>query len=224
MKCYCVEDGTQFVYRVECATGETHKRLQADGYWTETADGAFVKEYPLDTDWEDAWYTVPGYKAAIASNFERLGSAWITGAFDWEHVLSRLAQMLTENGLDWYVKGSVSEAVLGAQITPHDIDIVIHTRDFYKARELFIDHTVEPLSDNHGGWLIRYFGKLCLDGASVDIAADTSMNSESYPQLTEVMWRGYSLRVEPLQVRYEVEIQRNRTDRIAAIEALMQRL
>jgi len=224
MKCYCYETETEFIYCVENAEGEAYKNLQADQYWTKTDDDKFVKIYPINLGWDDAWYVVPEYKEAVINNFTRLGQSWIEGVFDWENVLLLLAQMFTENGIEWWIGGSVSEAVLGVDIKPHDIDIFVHTKDFYKVKDLTCEYVVEPLGDNKGNWLVRYFGKLCVNGASVDIAADEKLNVENNQQFYEkVLWNGYNLFITPLQDRYNIEIQRDRKDRIKAIEEFMNR-
>jgi len=222
MKCYCYETETEFIYCVEGAEGRLYDNLQTDQYWKKTDDGKFVKIYPMDVGWNDAWYLVPGYKEAVINNFARLGQSWIAGIFDWKKVLLFLAQKFTENKIEWYIMGSVSEAVLGVDITPHDIDIVVHTRDFYKVRDLFREYVVEPLGDNKGNWLVRFFGKLCIDGASVDIAADDKMNIENrQSQYEKTTWNGYDVFIVPLKNRYGVEVQRDRKDRITAIEKFM---
>jgi len=222
MKCCCYETETEFIYCVEGAQGKFFKILQADPYWTKNDGDKFIKIYRTDLGWDDAWYLVPGYKEKIADNFARFGRAWIEGVFDWEKVMLTLAQKFAENGIEWYIIGSSSEAVLGVDIRPHDIDIAVHTGDFYKVRDLFFDYTMEPLGDNKGSWLVRYFGKLCIDGASVDIAADEKLNLENRTtSCDKVKWSGYDVFIEPLQARYEVEIQRGRKDRIRAIEKYM---
>ena len=219
MKCYCCETDTEFIYCVEDAQGKTYDKLQADPYWTKTDDGKFIKVYHLNTGWDDAWYMAPEYKEAVINNFTRFGQSWIEGVFDWEKVLLILARIFKENGIEWYIIGSVSEAVLGVDIIPHDIDIGVHTRDFYKVKDLTRQYVIEPLGDNKGNWIVRYFGKLYIDGASVDIAADDYFNIENrqYPY-EKVSWKDYDVFIEPLQKRYEVEIQRGRKDRIKAIE------
>ena len=222
MKCYCYETETEFVYCVENAQGSIRDSLCADRYWSETTDGKFVKKYPLNTGFDDAWYLDAEYKETVKRNFARLGKEWIEGIFDWRHVLNELAQAFSENDIEWYILGSASEAVLGVDITPHDIDIAVHTKDFYKAKALFRGHVIEPLSDNHGSWLVRYFGKLCLGGACVDVAADEKLNRENNPgQYEKATWNGYVVYITPLKERYETEKQRNRKGRIKAIEEFM---
>lgn len=225
MKFYCYETEAEFVFCAEGAEGRIFDILNADRYWTKIDEGKFIKSYPMDTSWDDAWYLNPEYKEAVINNFTRLGQSWIEGVFDWKNVLSLLARMFKENEIEWYIIGSASEAVLGVDINPHDIDIAVHTRDFYKVKELSREYVIEPLGDNKGNWLVRYFGKLCVDGASVDIAADNKLNIENNREHYEkVSWNGYEVYITPLRERYEVEIQRDRKDRIKAIEEYMNRI
>lgn len=222
MKFYCYETETEFIFCVENAKGKIYENLQADRFWTKADDDKFVKIYPMDTGWDDAWYLIPEYKEAVKNNFTRLGQSWIKGIFDWKAVLSLLAQLFKENEIEWYIIGSASEAVLGVDVIPHDLDIAVHTKDFYKVKDLTCEYVIEPLGDNKGNWLVRFFGKLCVNGASVDVAADEKLNIENNREHYEkVLWNGYDVYITPLRERYEVEIQRDRKDRIKAIEKYM---
>ncbi len=223
MKCYCYENETEFIFCVEDAEGKIYESLQVDQYWTRIDGNRFIKTYPVDDiSWDNEWYMNSEYKKAIINNFARLGQSWIEGIFNWKNVLLLLAKIFKEHEIEWYVIGSASEAVLGVDIIPHDIDIAIHTKDFYKVKELTHEYVIEPLVDNKGNWVVRYFGKLCVDGASVDIAADYKLNYENNREHYEkILWNGYDIYVTPLRERYEVEIQRDRKDRIKAIEEYM---
>lgn len=222
MKHCCYETEKEFIYCVEDAEGMIYENLLADDWWTKADGNRFVKIYPLDTGWNDAWYLKPEYKKAITNNFARLGKSWIEGVFDWQKVLLSLAQMFVENNVEWYIFGNVSEAVRGVKINPHDIDIVVHTKDFYKLKDLTYDCVIEPFADYKGTWHVRYFGKLCIDGASIDIAADDEWNLESrFHPYDKAVWNGFDVYLEPLKLRYEVEIERERKDRIKVIEEFM---
>jgi len=219
MNCYCYETENEFIFCVEDAPGEILVNLESDTYWSKTDDGKFIKTYPTNLGWDDAWYLSPIYKEAVMSNFARLGQEWLTGRFDWREVLSFLAHTFTQNEIEWYIIGSTSEAALGVDVNPHDVDIAVHTRDFYKAKDLFTEYVIEPFGDNKGNWLVRYFGKLCIGGASVEVAADDKMNAENREIAYEkTIWNGCEVYVEPLRIRYEVEISRGREDRIKAIK------
>ena len=76
MKCCCYETETEFIYCVEGARGEIYNKLQTDNYWTKTNDDRFIKIYPIDTGWDDAWYLDSSYKEAVINNFARMGQSW----------------------------------------------------------------------------------------------------------------------------------------------------
>ena len=105
----------------------------------------------------------------------------------------------------------------GVNVIPHDIDIIVHTKDFFKVKHTFADNVVEPFIDNKGTWVVRYFGRLCLNKGYLDIAADEKMNLENH-KYEKVNWQGYDIFIEPLKERHKIEVSRNRIDRISAIE------
>lgn len=219
MEFYIYENNSQFVYCVENPEGRVYEKLKDDPFWTKTEPNKFIKSYPLDTNWDDAWYLDKKYKEIIINNFSKHGKAWIEQVFDWKSVLLFLAKIFKENQIEYWITGSVSEALLGLNIIPNDIDIVVHTKDFYKVKDLTFNYAIEPLGDNKGAWIIRYFGKLIIDGASVDIASDEKMNVENLKiPYEKISWEGYDLCITSLKSRYEIELMRKRADRIKIIE------
>jgi hypothetical protein len=50
-----------------------------------------------------------------------------------------------------------------------------------------------------------------------DIAADKSRNCENN-NYENILWKNYNLKIEPIKKRYEIEIQRNRIERIEKIK------
>lgn len=217
MKCYCYETETEFVFCVEDADIIFEENLQAA--WFKKTDKGFIKSYPKGMD--DGVNAHD--KELVKRNFARFGQSMFEGVFDLKNVLLLLAQKFLNNGIEWYIIGSTSEAVLGVNIKPHDIDVIVHTRDFYKVKSIFSDYVIEPFVDNKGTWIVRYFGRLCLHGALVDIAADEKMNLENH-QYDKVLWNDYDIFIEPLQVRYQTELDRNREERIKAINEYMNNL
>jgi hypothetical protein len=221
MKCYCYETDTEFVF---CAEGASEKQeeILKDAWWKKSGDW-FLKIYPIVDTVHGAWYNNTEEKEALKRNFARLGPSMFDGTFDWKSNLMYLAEKFKETGIEWYVIGSISEAVRGVKIQPGDMDIIVHTKDFFKVKTLSPENVIEPFVDNHGTWLVRYFGRLCVDGAIIDIAADDKMNLENDGHRYEkVMFEGHELWIEPLQDRYQVEIERKREDRIKAIEAYIE--
>lgn len=220
MKCYCYESNDDFVFCIENAEAE-HEDVILHA-WFEKADDIYTKKYPMQSGVDDAWYKKNEYKELIKCNFAKLGPSMFSGKFVWKNVMVLLAQKFSENGIEWYVFGSGSEKMIGVDIQPNDIDIIIHTKDFYKVNDLFLDAVVEPFVDNKSTWLVRYFGRLCIEGAIVDIVADEKMNIENH-HYDKVVWNGYDVFIEPLQTRYALEQKRGRAERLKAMPEYMDR-
>lgn len=219
MKCYCYDTESEFTLYVEGADTKLTDAIQHA--WFEKTDKGFRKVYPNiegnGVNLED--------KAIVSKNFARLGQIMFEGMLDckWESALLTFAQKCRENGIEWYVFGSISDVLRGININPHDIDIIVHTRDFFKLKEIFLDSVVEPFVDNKGTWVVRYFGRLCLAGVLFDIAAEDRLNLENH-KYDEVLWGGYNILVETFQNRYNLEILRGRKDRIIAMETYIGKL
>lgn len=208
MNCYCYETEENFILCVENVEPEMSATVEAAYY--QKVNDRYLKVFPLDVN----------YKELIKENFARLGESMFLGKGRWEEALKIFAEVCAEAGIRWYVTGSASEAVTGVKIAPHDLDLVPHTEDFFKIKDLFSQYLTEPFVDNKGTWAARYFGRLCINGVMVDIAADDSRNEENHAY-EDIKWGGCLLKVESLESRYKTEIQRNRKDRITAIEEFM---
>ena len=210
MKCYCVETNDKFTFIVENAEKEFVENIEHA--WFKLDNDKYIKEYPNN------FYD----KEVIKNNFQRLGEEMFQSKGDWKKSLQLLAKKCLENNIEWYITGSISEAVMGVDIIPHDIDFITRERDFYKVKELFIDYIVEPFVDNKGTWVVQYFGRICINGVMVDVAADKKKNSENY-DYKKILWEGYLLNIEQLEKRYEIEKQRNRIERVNKIKEYMEK-
>ena len=72
-------------------------------------------------------------------------------------------------------------------------------------------------------WLVRYFDRLYAGSAYIDVVADEKMNLENHPY-DSVSWNGFNVFVEPFRNRYQLELMRNRPERIKAMEEYMKKL
>ena len=218
MKCYCYETEMQLVLCVEEVDPKYEKNLLSA--WFEKNDFGFTKTYPM-TDKENG--VSKDDINNVKNNFARLGQSMFIGNLDWKKTLPFIANKFLDNKIEWYILGSVGDAVRGLNIVPHDMDIIIHTKDFYKVKDLFSDYVVEPFVDNKGTWLVRYFGRLCMGGAYIDIVADEKLNLENH-NYDVVSWNGFNLFLELFENRYQMELQRNRPERIKAMEEYMEKI
>ena len=234
MKCYCYETDSEFIFCVEAVENTQLEDTIKHKAWNEV-DGKFILSYPQSS------FSNRHEKKLISNNFANLGQGMFESSivgFDWEEPLSQIAQKFTANGIEWYLVGSICDTIRGIGVKPSDIDIVIHTRDFDKVKELcyscFAETVIAPFTDQ-AALALRYFGRMFLGGALVEIAADEVWNLESrqqkheksvwhnykQPEYTKTIWHGYDLYLETLQHRYQIELVRKRMDKIKAIEKHM---
>ena len=234
MKCSCYETDSAFIFCVEDVENPQLEDVVQHMAWKKT-DGKFLMSFPQNA------FSNQHEKELISSNFSRLGQAMFESSlsgFDWKKPLEMLAQKLNENGIEWYIVGSVGDVLRGVAVKPFDIDTVVFTNDFYKAKDVcylnFPDSVIAPFTENQNVCPLKYFGRLFLAGAMIDVAADESWNLESRQQgfwgysnliskYEKVSWNGCDVYLESLQFRHQIEIARKRGDRIKAFEEYMNR-
>ncbi|MCL2639178.1 MAG: hypothetical protein FWD48_12535 [Oscillospiraceae bacterium] len=233
MRCYCYETDSEFFFCVEGVENTQIEDAIQHMAWVKT-DGKFVRAYPQSA------FSNQDEKQLISDNYVRLGQAFFESSFvgfDWEKPLKLVAQQFSTNGIEWYIVGSVGDAVRGVDVKPFDIDIVVHTRNFNIAKDIcfsaFPDSIIAPF-DTQGTLFLQCFGRMFLAGVMVEIVADERWNLDyrqsenknsvwrdngyTQPEYIKTVWRGYDLHLETMQHRYETEMKRNRTDKIKAIE------
>ena len=236
MKCHCYEINSEFIFCVEDVENTQLKNAIEHMAW-QRIDGKFIRPYPLSA------FSSEIEKERIGSNFTRLGQAMFESSvagFDWEKPLDLVAQQFLANGIEWYIVGSICDAIRGIHIQPFDIDIIVHTSDFLKAKDVcnnaFEEAIIAPF-DTQGTLYLQCFGRMFLAGAMVEVVADERWNPEyrqseksvwrdnSYtqPEYVKSTWRGYDVFLETIQHRLQAEIKRNRTNRVKAIEGFINR-
>jgi hypothetical protein len=158
MNCYCYETNSEFIFCVENVENAQLEDVIKNIGWEKT-DGKYQMPYPQHM------FSNPRDKELINGNFTQLGQVLFESVllgFDWKKPLELLAQKFDENGIEWYIVGSVSDAVRGIKVKPKDLDIVIHTRDYHKAKDIcysnFTDSVIAPLTDNKGLFPLQCVG------------------------------------------------------------------
>jgi len=75
---------------------------------------------------------------------------------------------------------------------------------------------MEPFQDLGNSWVVRYFGRLCIEGMQIDLAADEKANLDNHVY-DSINWNGIQIFLEPVELRLEIEKTRNRKERIDMI-------
>jgi len=210
MKCYCKDDGEQFTFYVENSPEYCWDEIEK-AFFQRNGD-VFTKAYP----------SFIRDKTIIADNFARFApDMFLRSAFCWEAALEEFCRLAQNNGIRWCLIGSMTAVIRGIDIVPHDIDIVVSVDDFEKAREVFLPFIIEPFVDNGGTWVVRYFGRICIAGVMIDIAADKRFDESN--DWDFYRWKNFLISAEGLDRFYEVNVARKRLDYACKIKEYLTR-
>jgi hypothetical protein len=197
-----------------------YKPILESQYYT-PVNGAYVKKFPNNLD---------NLKKAEA-NFVKYADDMFAqmGYFKeihWESALLSFIEKARYHEIDWWLTGSCALCVRGINVMPHDIDIILDSHDIQKINEMFSDYIVEPINSTKG-WVTDYFGVLFMD-ARIDLAFDPQEFAD-HPEpcdfglyaksnLQNVLWKGNTIKVPPLELQLQVNHRRGRHDRVRAIK------
>ena len=147
----------------------------------------------------------------------------------WDQALEAFVSRVVAEPVDWWIAGSTALAVRGVDVAPRDIDLVTDEAGAKRLAEMFGDALVEPLTEVDD-WICRWWARSFL-GAVVEWVADVKPHvDEPDPAdfgpaaaraLERLEWRGYEVRVPPLELQLAVTERRGLADRAAAIRRLL---
>jgi hypothetical protein len=215
-------EGDTVYFVISEADPKYHDAIRHLYYEEENND--FVKSFPSNAPHVEKCY----------NNFERRIEQIILQmagfqSVPWDKALLAYLKKIGGEDIDWWLCGSGALAVRGIDITPHDIDVITDEAGAYRIGEILQDHLFEPIVDTQG-WICRVFGKAFLY-AAIDIAGginecvDKPEPSDFGPvaasRLETVKWRGYELRVPPLDLQLQHCERRGLTDRTAKIRSMI---
>lgn len=190
-------------------------------------DDGFFKRFPSDTP--DLESIGMNFIRNAIPMFDQLG---YFAPIPWEQALEVFCRRMAGSGIDWWLTGSCAACIRGVDLAPHDVDIMMDSRDCDRMIALFHGDWFEPLRDT-SGWVTKDFGVLFLH-ARIDIAGDPRPDIDMpnpvdfglYAQahLEMVDWRGFRIAVPPLNLQRDVNRRRGRIERAEKIEAMLRTL
>lgn len=195
-----------------------------DRHGGELNDGHFFGRFPANSLFLDV--ARQGFTRYAPDMFAQMSGL---RPFDWERSLETFLQRVQEYDIDWWLPGSVALAIRGIDVAPHDIDIATDDKGAYSLATLLQDVLVEPLEDSRG-WISNWFGRSFLYGRvewvggidpSVDEPVPVDFGPRAMSRLERVTWRGYELRVPPLDLQLLVSERRGLTERAEKIRRYM---
>lgn len=147
----------------------------------------------------------------------------------WEEALLEFINKIKGKNIDWWLTGSCALKLRGIPIKPHDVDIILNSKDIDKIKEIFIENIVWPIVSTDG-WIVKYFGVLFLHG-QIDLAFDPQKSADepepsdfgpfAMNNLEEIRWKGNVVRIPPLDLQLKVNKKRGRIDKVKAINSFI---
>jgi hypothetical protein len=142
-------------------------------------------------------------------------------AMPWEGALETVISRVEPVGIDWALIGGAALTVQGVEVTPGDIDVITDVDGASRFTELFLDCLLEPTVDRGAfGFFGRAFPGVLLEWLGNERGERGVWSLDSVPFQT-VRWRGHELSVPTLDVYLQIEKQRGRHDRVAAIQEVL---
>jgi hypothetical protein len=202
---------------------DKYERLLEMCFYEKTKEG-YVKRYPAGSKYLDRMMS--RYSEFAPLMFDQLG--YFTDV-PWEKGLDSFCSLLEGTGVDWWLTGSCAACIRGVPLNPHDIDVMVDSRDVPALTEILKDALIEPIADTRG-WLTKDFGVVFLH-CRIDIASDPSPALDcpnpadcgpyAKARLETVLWRGHAIKVPPLELQIGVNRARGRVDRVELMERFL---
>jgi len=222
MKAVVIKSESEIKLGVVDVPTELVERL-LDDYYTEE-NGAFVRSYRSDTP----------HIEKTAAAFEKFGVAYLSQSLGlepvpWEDGLIAFLEKVQHSPAEWLLIGSCALAVRGIPVQPRGVDLVMKINDLDKVREWFANCTVVPF-ERCADWVCLGYGAAFL-GAPVSIGfepqteldnagpIDSGPYAMAHAQVVE--WRGFQVKVPPIELSLNINRARNRADRVSLIESYM---
>lgn len=216
----------KIVFEVSDYDGKYEDVLKASFYVPK--EGMFIKEYSKKDIYS-------GNIESIRTNFLKYGKemfdqmAYLKEA-PWEEGLKEFIKKAKKQNIDWWLTGSCALNARGITVNPHDIDIMLNSKDENKIIEIFGDSMIEPLC-NSEDWVVKKFAVLFLK-TKIDLAFDP-LDSLDKPEpsdcgpyaqnhLEEITWNREKIKVPPIELQLNINKRRGRTTRVRLIKEYME--
>jgi hypothetical protein len=219
MKTYYQIDGPQTSLIVTDLDPVYQQAVRDLGY-TEFPAG-FGRTYPSDTP----------HLAQIYEHFARSVEPMLQQtaglrAVPWEQALHTFLQRIEGLSLNWWLAGSAALAVRGIAVQPRDFDLIVDQHTALVLGEHLRDILVEPVHPVKG-WFCAWWGRAFQHArfewvgdvyAFIDEPEPSDFGPYAAQHLETLEWRGYPIRVPPLELQHRVSIRRGLHERAALIQ------
>lgn len=136
----------------------------------------------------------------------------------WEKALSWLLPEMEQTGVDWYIHGSTAMALLGMEVAPRGVDIVIpNASDFEKVRDHFYKFAIRPF-EKCDNWVMSALGTVFME-ANIGFAFQNhSPAPYDMKKLDTVLYQGESVCISTPEMLKQDNESYGRPERVKQIQ------
>ena len=146
------------------------------------------------------------------------------------NVLRKIYTQLKDTNVNWVVTGSLSFALQGIPVTPHDIDIQTDEAGAYEIERCFSEYVVRNVVFSSTDKIRSHFGALLIDGIEVELMGDIQkrledgsweepVDLERHKRIVEV--KGMHIPVLSLEYEYQAYLKIGRLERAQMLKELI---
>ena len=147
------------------------------------------------------------------------------------NVLRKIYARLINTDINWVVTGSLSFALQGIALEPHDIDLQTAEAGAYAIERCFSEFVVRKVVFSSSEKMRSHFGALSIDGIQVEIMGDISkrlkdgsweepVNLERYKRL--IMVEDMHIPVLSLEYEYHAYLKLGRIQKVQMLKQALQ--
>lgn len=182
----------------------------------EPVDGGLARRFPSDSPHLDRIY----------ANFARSAEEMVLQRggirpVPWDRALDTALRLMDHQSIEHWLVGSAALAVRGLAVAPGDVDLVVDEAGAHRLAEALSGDLIEPLMAVEG-WGARWRGR-AFPGALVEWVGgvDDRHYWGAAARWETVTWRGYQLRIAPLEQALSDAEQRGLTEQARLIRHVM---
>jgi hypothetical protein len=145
-------------------------------------------------------------------------------------VLRKIYTQLKDTNVNWVVTGSLSFALQGIPVTPHDIDIQTDEAGAFEIERCFSEYVVRNVVFSSTDKIRSHFGALLIDGIEVELMGDIQkrleggsweepVDLERHKRIVEV--ESMHIPVLSLEYEYQAYLKMGRLERAQMLKELI---
>ncbi|MDD4490719.1 MAG: hypothetical protein PHD30_09510 [Paludibacter sp.] len=209
----------ELVYQIKNVGSDFLETLKHIGYVKK--NDVYSKSFPLPFP----------YKEKIMNNFQRNAESMLNeeaglAPMNWQAGLEKFASIAQKEGISWWTSGAILLPLNGIEADINDLDFFFSLSDLDAVYKVFQDYIIEPIVSGYRSDTFKYHGlaysgcTICIfvePRVSLDVPNPVHFGPYAADHLEKVIWRGYEIKVPPIELYVKTLESWGKTERAESI-------